>query len=41
MIMTGLAVITAPIWLPIYAVGVIATTTGYIIMAGTFIAIVN
>ncbi len=33
MIMTGIAVITAPVWLPIYAVGVVATLSVYTVGA--------
>ena len=38
--MTGLAVMTAPIWLPIYAVGVVATASVYTVGALAFVGIV-
>ncbi len=32
MFMTGLAVMTMPLWLPIYMVGVMATTAVYVVI---------
>lgn len=40
MLMTGLAVITAPLWLPLYAIGVTATASAYVVGTATIIAIV-
>ncbi len=32
MIITGLAVMTAPLWIPIYMIGVATTTTIYVVV---------
>jgi len=39
MLMTGFMVITAPFWLPVYAVGVAATTSVYVIGAAALVAV--